>query len=252
MKANSYDEYAEQWAQGIRSGKNLAHDYLEKPAMYGQLPNLKGKKVLCLGCGSGEECRYLADKGADVVGVDLSKELIRIAKESYPDIQFFVSDIEKLDFENESFDFVYSSLVMHYKEDWVPSLKEIRRVMKEGAEFLFSTHHPVLWGASTERKEDYKAKLMGYRRSGTEPSEILGDYLNTYNKKDLWFDAMEVSYFHKPLSAILSNIRAAQLEVVDFIEPKAVEAVRGIDENFYNIHQKLPLFMIFKLAKVKK
>lgn len=49
----SYNGYAAKWAQKLRSGNNYAHTFLEKPAMYKKLPNLKGKSVLCIGCGTG-------------------------------------------------------------------------------------------------------------------------------------------------------------------------------------------------------
>ena len=91
MKLSSYDDRAREWAERIRSDNNFAHTYLEKPAMYRELPNLKGKSVLCIGCGNGEECAHLLKLGAKrVVGIDLSKELIRIAKEGYPAIGFRV------------------------------------------------------------------------------------------------------------------------------------------------------------------
>ena len=71
MKAN-YDKNSESWVKK----KVWGHEYLEKPAMYSLLPKLKNKKVLCIGCGVGEECEYLRKKGADVIGIDLSIFLI--------------------------------------------------------------------------------------------------------------------------------------------------------------------------------
>lgn len=62
MKKDSYNEKANEWAERLRTGKNIAHEYLEKPAMYEKLPGLKSKRVLCVGCGSGEECDYLSKK----------------------------------------------------------------------------------------------------------------------------------------------------------------------------------------------
>ena len=53
--ADSYNQHAAQWAERLRSGNNPAHRFLEKPAMYAKLPDLTGQRVLCIGCGSGEE-----------------------------------------------------------------------------------------------------------------------------------------------------------------------------------------------------
>ena len=57
----SYDDYALKWARRIRGGKFIAHKFLEKPAMNKKLPDLKNKTVLCVGRGSGEECRHLKE-----------------------------------------------------------------------------------------------------------------------------------------------------------------------------------------------
>jgi hypothetical protein len=43
---DSYNQYTEKWAKKLRSGKNTAHEYLEKPAMYNKLPDLKNKFIL--------------------------------------------------------------------------------------------------------------------------------------------------------------------------------------------------------------
>jgi len=128
----SYNNYAEKWANRMRSGNNIAHEYLEKPAMYGTLPNLTGLNILCVGCGTGEECQHLKSLGANrVVGVDISNGLIEYAKKSYPDLEFEVMDMEKLNFPDESFDLIYSSLVMHYVDSWEQTLKRSAKIIKE-------------------------------------------------------------------------------------------------------------------------
>src|SRR3989338_3961687 len=158
-----YGNYALKWAEKMRSGKNVAHKFLEKPAMYKNLPNLKGKSVLCIGCGTGEECKHLESLGAKrVVGIDISKGLIDFAKKSYPDFEFHVMDMEKLNFPDNSFDFVYSSLTMHYIKDWTKTLNDIHKILKKDGTFLFSTHHPVKWGASVNRSKEKNSFLMGY------------------------------------------------------------------------------------------
>jgi len=95
----AYNRYASVWAQRIRSGKMFSHSCLERPAMLAKLKNIKGKSVLCLGCGSGEECKCLKNLGAKkVVGVDICKGLINVARKSYPELEFYEEDIEKLAF----------------------------------------------------------------------------------------------------------------------------------------------------------
>ena len=119
-KVNDYDKFAEKRQQDLINGMKPSHRFVEKPMMKAMIPNLKGKKILMLGCGTGEESKLLETFGASLnqlTGIDLSSKSIEIAKRSYPDIEFVVGDMNELPFENESFDFVYSSLVIHYSEN---------------------------------------------------------------------------------------------------------------------------------------
>lgn len=248
---DSYNQYTEKWAEKLRSGKNTAHEYLEKPAMYDKLPDLTNKFILCIGCGSGEECDYLMKQGAEkVIGIDISSGLIEYAKKSYPTIEFHVMDMEKLEFLDESFDYIYSSLTMHYVENWIIPLTEIRRVLKNKGFFLFSTHHPVRWAAEKITETDQETFLLGYSKNKKDQTcRMYGDYLNTRKIKDVWFDDFEVSYYHKSMSSIITEILKSKFEIVDFIEPKAIDAAKKDENVFWAIHQKIPLFMIFELRK---
>jgi 2-polyprenyl-3-methyl-5-hydroxy-6-metoxy-1,4-benzoquinol methylase len=82
---DAYNKFAEKWANAKRDRSSIFHRYLEKPGMYGKLPDLVGKDVLCIGCGSGEEGEFLRSLGAKrVVGIDISEGLIDIARKTYP------------------------------------------------------------------------------------------------------------------------------------------------------------------------
>lgn len=245
----SYDANALQWALRIRSNKNTAHTYLEKPAMYKKLQNLKGTTVLCIGCGTGEECDYLASQGAKVIGIDISKGLIAYAKQSYPQLEFRVMDMERLSFAATSFDLVYSSLTMHYVKDWTKTLRNIHRVLKPNGTFLFSTHHPVKWGAEKYRTKTKNRFIMGYEKIKTKKGTVFGDYLNARKINDVWFKDFKVSYYHRPLSDILRDIAKSGFLISDFLEPRPIRAAAKRDPRFYKIHTKIPLFMIFELTK---
>ena len=133
----SIQEYNENFREWL-SKKGVAHSHLEKPAMYSQLGDIHGKTILCLGCGAGEECAHIKSLGAKkVIGVDISKSLINIAKENFPDIEFKVMDMEKLKFPNSFFDLVYSSLVLHYVRDWGKVFNGILKVLKKNGIFCF-------------------------------------------------------------------------------------------------------------------
>jgi ubiquinone/menaquinone biosynthesis C-methylase UbiE len=248
---NSYNKYALQWAERIRSKRNLAHEYLEKPAMKKLLPDIKGKRVLCIGCGTGEECQYILKKGAkSVMGIDISKKVIDIARKSFKKIEFKLMDMEKLDFSQSSFDVVYSSLALHYLKDWRAIFSEINRVLVPNGYFLFSTHHPVYWSSKKIKKNGFKKVQLGFQTSDNLNSvKFMGDYFSIRKIKDIWFNELEVSYYNKPFSEIINEIVASRFSIRCCLEPKAVDSAKKVDNKFYKIHNRIPIFIIFLLQK---
>lgn len=209
--------------------------------------------MLAVGCGSGEEMGLLLAKGAaeqDLVGIDISEELLTKARERFPAATFLVRSMENLgEFDADSFDFVYSSLTFHYANDWQPILAGIKRTLKPGGRLLFSTHHPVKWGSKVERGAEADSFLMGYLRPKDGLPTVFGNYLESREVQDTWFGDMPIRYFHRPLHAIMADIIASGLTLHRFLEPAPVASAEQIAPGFAAIHSRIPLFMVFELAK---
>src|SRR5947199_10446404 len=74
----------------------------------------RGQRVLDVACGPGYVAEAVRDRGATPAGVDISSEMIRIACERNPDIEFRVGDAVALDFDPAQFDAVISNFgVIH-------------------------------------------------------------------------------------------------------------------------------------------
>ena len=132
---------------------------------------LKNKKILMLGCGTGEESKLLETFGANpeqLTGIDLSEKSIEIAKNTYKNVEFIVADMNKLPFENESFDFVYSSLAIHYSATPEETYKEVYRVLKKGGQFLFSVGHPLRWSSEEKNIEGETIRIIGCSKNDNE------------------------------------------------------------------------------------
>jgi SAM-dependent methyltransferase len=246
---NAYSDFASKWAEKLASQTNIPHTYLEKPAMNGKLPDLKNKSVLCVGCGTGEECEHLKSLGATVTGIDISPGLIEYATAHHSDINFQEMDMESLDFPENSFDYVYSSLTFHYVDSWKKILNTISKVLKPEGILLFSTHHPLKWGAQRTRGEFNELKTGA--SWSKESSEVYGEYLNTKKIDDIWFGELKVTYYNRSISSMFKDIKESPFQLQDFLEPKPIEATLDVDKNFYKIHNTIPLFIVFELINKK-
>lgn len=250
---NAYNKYAVKWAEQIRSGKNVAQEFLEKPAMFDSLKNIKNATVLCIGCGTGEECKNLLDKGIakKVVGIDFSNKLIEIAKKSYPEIEFHTMDMEEIDLGDQKFDLIYSSLSMNYLKSWRKVLESCFNLLKTDGTLLFSSHHPSIWSSEKTKIGTIRQSVLGYEKDklNQKKVEIYGDYLNSKLVKDTWFGEFNITYYHRPIQDLMRDIINSKFKLVDFTEPKPTKQCLKIDPQFYKVHQKIPLFIIFKLQK---
>ena len=105
----------------------------EQPALRALLPPVAGRRVLDAGCGAGRHSVWLAEQGAEVVGLDASPEMLARARARVPSGTFAVADLgEPLALGDGAFDVVIASLVLHYLQDWGPTLRELRRVLRPG------------------------------------------------------------------------------------------------------------------------
>lgn len=103
----------------------------------------KGSTVLDLGCGSGYITNYLSSLNLNAIGIDFSKEMIKIAKKNYPKLEFLLVDfvnIEKHFCEN-SVDGLIAIYSLYFipREQFDSMLKSLSNILKDGGIFLFVT-----------------------------------------------------------------------------------------------------------------
>ncbi len=246
---NDYDKYAKERQEELLKGEMKPHRFSEKPMMQSMLSDLTGKRVLMLGCGTGEESRLLKEVGAtDIVGIDLSKESIKLAKSTYPDYEFIVGDMHKLPFEDESFDFVYSSLAIHYSNEPATVYKEIYRILKKDGKLLFSVGHPLRWAGEHFNIDGIDYIVTGYAHPSIS-DRIFGSY-NSFKKHDQYFPNGEVlSFYVGSPSMHFKLLRKCGFNVLDFSESICVEETKDYDYNYWLKNHEIPQFMAFLAQK---
>ena len=100
-----------------------------------QFVDLKGKRVLEVGCGNGRISSLLASKADQLIAIDPDKLKIEEAKARGVGVDFYVGSGENLDFPDNVFDVIIFTLSLHH-QDSEQALKEAKRVFKEGGTIL--------------------------------------------------------------------------------------------------------------------
>jgi 2-polyprenyl-3-methyl-5-hydroxy-6-metoxy-1,4-benzoquinol methylase len=134
-----WEDYA--YKKGRRCDRgNLSRKFLELL----DLDSVKGKRVLDIGCGSGQYAVLLAQKGAIVTGIDLSPVGIELAQKMAAvngvadRCTFSVAQFSESDFPNEHFDIVYMHEVYHHAIKYLGIKEEVNRIAKPGAKILLA------------------------------------------------------------------------------------------------------------------
>jgi SAM-dependent methyltransferase len=147
MTQNIYDDdtFFTGYAQLPRSVRGL-DGAPEWPALRAMLPDLRGLRVLDLGCGYGWFCRWAREQSAaSVTGIDVSEKMLTRARADTgdPGIDYRLADLKTLEIAANSADLVYSSLALHYIADLDRLLAQVHAALAPGGWFVFSAEHPI-------------------------------------------------------------------------------------------------------------
>lgn len=120
-----------------------------------------------MGIGTGKSLRYYP-AGCEVTGIDLSEKMLAKARkraENMKNVKLLLMDAEKLEFPDNSFDFVVTNLVLSSVQNPVAALKEMRRVCKKEGRIIMLEHVKSknrALGAVLEFLNPLPSKLFGF------------------------------------------------------------------------------------------
>jgi SAM-dependent methyltransferase len=151
MTQNIYDdpEFHAAYSRLRRSVEGL-DGAPEWPALRALLPELRGRRVVDLGCGYGWFCRWAQEQGAGrVLGLDVSEKMLAQARAtSDAAIDYAAADLETLDLPAAAFDLAYSSLAFHYIKELGALFATVQRALVPGGRLVFSMEHPLYMAPS--------------------------------------------------------------------------------------------------------
>jgi trans-aconitate methyltransferase len=112
-----------------------------------------GERILDVGCGTGQLTADIANSGAEVVGLDLSAEMIAAAEANFPKLRFEVADIAAASYHGE-FDAVFSNAALHWVRNQDAAINAIAQALKRGGRFIFEMggrgNVQQIWSAATQ------------------------------------------------------------------------------------------------------
>ncbi|HXR32318.1 MAG TPA: methyltransferase domain-containing protein [Verrucomicrobiae bacterium] len=133
------------WDAGLYDDK---HSFVWKMAagLVELLEPKPGESVLDVGCGTGHLTAQIAASGALLHGIDQSPDMIRQAREKFPELRFDVMDAREISL-GETFDAVFSNATLHWIKEPERVIRGIVKVLKPGGRFVaeFGGKGNVAW-----------------------------------------------------------------------------------------------------------
>ena len=176
------------------------------------LGEVRGRRVLELGCGAASGARWLRGAGAEVVAMDLSAGMLRQAREgsdrSGVRVPLVQADALALPFATGAFDIVFTAFgAVPFVADSGAVMREVARVLRPGGSWVFSITHPMRWVFLDEPDERGLLAVNSYfdRRPYVEEDESGAP---TYVEQ------------HRTLGDRVRELVAAGLRLRDLVEPE--------------------------------
>jgi len=211
MAQNIYDDqqFFAGYSQLLRSVEGLA-GAPEWNAVRTLLPEIRGARILDLGCGFGAFDRWAVTEGArQVIGVDISRNMLGRARElaGSPLVEYRTGDLAALDVPERDFDLVYCALAFHYIEDLPRLCAAIRSRLRTGGRLVATIEHPIY---SAPRDDQWRIE------DGRTVWPLDG-YLNEGKRVRNWFADGVVKY-HRTIETYVNALLDNDFRLIRLIE----------------------------------
>ena len=248
MKQNIYDikSFSDAYDKMRYENKGMnANDLVEIPNFRKLIPDVKGKRILDLGCGYGENDKYCIGLGVkEILGIDISKHMIKIAKENNNDenIKYKVMAMENINEIEEKFDIVISSLAFHYVKDYEKLINDIYNLLNDDGILIFSIDHPLRIASKFETwmKKNY-TKING------KWFLLVSDYNREGIREKEWNGVM-VKRYHRNFSSLINGLVNSGFKIDKILEPIPDEKAIKIIPKYINQYDR-PYFLFVRAKK---
>ena len=210
--AAAWDRHSAAYQAGAQLPTDVAHYGPDIPTEteLRLLGELKGKRVLELGCGGAQCSIAFAKQGAIAIGVDFSSEQLafarRLCERESVRVDLHHADLADLAFlRADSIDLAFSAYAFGYVEDLNRVFRQVHRVLKQGAPLVFSLPHP----AYDMIDDDDPEEPMLVRRSYFDRTPI-----------DYQWNGIDFTDYHHTFGDLFTGLIRAGYRVDTVLEPE--------------------------------
>ena len=235
------------------SSEDSFSENVERPVIESLLGDLSRTSALDLGCGSGTYATRLAERGARVVGVDLSATMLGLARERArtreADLELLVADIARpLPFSSSQFDLVFTATALHYVEDLRSAVGEMARVLRPRGRLIASVLHPMSTARFPVPAGD-DAGAEAWEARARWPSLYFGAARRRIETPWLGFgqvshEGRRLDCFHHTVGDYFAALQAAGLHVTHLDEPCPPADFAARNAERYEEARSTPLYLI--------
>ena len=184
-----------------------------------------GERVLDLGCGTGHLAAEIARAGSEVVGIDNSPDMVRIAKENFPDLAFHHADARDFHF-SDGFDAVFSNAALHWIKEAEQVLDSIAGCLKPGGRIVAEMGgRGNIESVVSALRSALTAKL-GHPRAEVDPwyFPTIGQYSALLERRG--FEVSFANHFSRP-----TPLKEGEEGLRDWIRMFCSEFLAGLDSD---------------------
>ncbi|MDP3026352.1 MAG: class I SAM-dependent methyltransferase [Nanoarchaeota archaeon] len=212
---SEYDNQANEWK---RNTPSYLSDFVARKEVFRILKKISpGKIVLDLGCGEGYVDRKVALWAKKVIGVDISKGMIKLAKiqekEDPLGITYYVRDVRKTGVPSSSINLCIGNFICNHlsPKDLVKFYSEISRVLEKKGKFVLAFPHPASYFLIKGKHSRFKIKNFDYIKSRGKCFKIM---LQSVKGR-----TSVINTYHSNIEDHFNGISLGKLAVESILEP---------------------------------
>jgi ubiquinone/menaquinone biosynthesis C-methylase UbiE len=238
MKQNIYDDEAFfAGYHALRESQSGLNEAIEDPAVCELMPSILGKRVLDLGSGFGDFCRYAVAQGASqITGVEISEKMLKEAQRRTHEsgVAFVRAAIEDFEIGRDRYDLIVCRMALHYVQDYGQIANRAAWGLRPGGSFVFSVEHPICtalcigWHKNERGEEDFWP-VDGYGKEGL--------------RKQHWFVDGVIKY-HRTVATYVNTLVDAGLTIMRLLEPQVQQEFRDQCPDLVSSLRRPPIMVV--------